>query len=172
VTGDSRRFLLSLATAGLLLAGCGQARHASTERVRAVAGKPGVPVDATLEMVGTTSVGAPTRFRLTVRPGMDCPETSVRITLPEGAKLTEGSLSWKGALRANETRKLDFVAAVPETARYTVYADVSIVERKGATLRRRAALEVGLAKGTAPASVKKPSHKHKAVRLEDFLKSR
>jgi hypothetical protein len=172
VTGDSRHFLLSLATAGLLLAGCGQARHASTQRARPVAGKPGVPVDATLEMVGTTSVGAPTRFRLTVRPGMDSPEAFVKISLPEGAKLTEGSLSWKGALRANETRELDFVAAVPGAARYRVYADISIVERKGATLRKRAAVEVDLAEGTAPASVKRPSHRHKAVRLEDYIKSR
>jgi hypothetical protein len=120
-------------------------------------------------MVGASSVGAPTRFRLGVTPETDVPDASITIAVPEGARLIDGDLSWKGALRAGEEHGMEMVIAVPGRDRYAVSADVVILEGRRVTLRKRAVIEVDLTKNKGPASAKRPSHVHKAVPLEEFL---
>jgi len=171
VRGGSRLAAL-LAAAAVLAAGCGAGPEPVGEEARPTAGKPGVPVEATLEAVGAFSAGAPARFRLTVIPSIEAPDACITFILPRGAAVSEGESSWKGALRAGRKRVSELVVTVPGADRYAVSADVVLAEGKGTRLMKRVSVEVGAGPEKAPAAATAPGYRHRGVSRKDYLENR
>lgn len=171
MTGGSRLAAL-LAAAAVVAAGCGAGPGTVREEGRPAGGKPGVPVEATLETAGEFTPGAPARFRLTVRPSIDAPDASITFILPKGAAVSEGEAFWKGPLKAGEERVTELVVTVPGAERYAVSADIILAEGKGTRLMKRVSTKVGAGPEKAPAATKTPGYRHRGVSREEFLKNR
>ena len=61
----------------------------------------------------TIKPGDVVAFTVTVRSLADAEEMQISVSLPKGADLVAGDLSWKGAVRKEEQRSLGFIIKVP-----------------------------------------------------------
>lgn len=89
--------------------------------------KKGVPMKVNLGFDDTPSINSTREVLLEVTPLLDVPTVTVNFELPEQIELLNGTLTWEGTMKMNETRRFILKVRIVELGKYSVIAQIRFV---------------------------------------------
>ena len=89
--------------------------------------KKGVPMKVNLGFDDTPSINSTREVLLEVTPLLDVPTVAVNFELPGQIELLNGTLTWEGTMKMNETRRFILKVRIVELGKYSVFAQIRFV---------------------------------------------